>query len=271
MIPQAYITGWQQFAPWQHPDMVEQDLVVCRALTELYAHEEVSTHLAFRGGTALYKLCLVPAPRYSEDLDLVQVDAEPIGQTLDRVHAILDPWLGKPAYQARAHSFRLVYRFVSEAGNPLRLKVEINTREHVGDLHLVEMPFSVESRWFAGHAQITTFSLSELLGTKLRALYQRKKGRDLFDLDYALRNSDVQAEDIVSTFVRYISADGLRVSTSEFQANLDAKCSDVGFCRDTIPLLRPNITFDAQSAATAVAQSLIRLIDAAWEQLQSAY
>ena len=39
------------------------------------------------------------------------------------------------------------------------------------------------SRWFTGAAKVLTYDLDELLGTKLRALYQRKKGRDLFDLN----------------------------------------------------------------------------------------
>ncbi len=95
MIPTAYITEWQQTAPWSQPDMIEQDLIICRAIVELFSDQHLAQHLAFRGGTALYKLCLPPAARYSEDIDLVQVDAEPIGSTLDQVHAILDPMAWK--------------------------------------------------------------------------------------------------------------------------------------------------------------------------------
>ena len=84
------------------------------------------------------------------------MDAEPIGTTLDCIHGILDPWLGVPRYATRDHSFRLTYRFVSDAGTPLKLKVEINTR------------------WFTGAADITTFALPELLGTKLRASLSRR-------------------------------------------------------------------------------------------------
>ncbi|MGH2469017.1 MAG: nucleotidyl transferase AbiEii/AbiGii toxin family protein [Chloroflexota bacterium] len=40
----------------------------------------------------------------------------------------------------------------------------------------------MKSPWFTGSADVPTFALEELLGTKLRALYQRRKGRDLFDL-----------------------------------------------------------------------------------------
>ena len=245
--------------------MVEQDLIICRALLELFGDEHVAQHLAFRGATALYKLCLVPAARYSEDIDLVQVDAEPIGSTLDQVRAILDPWLGRPKYDARDQSFRLTYRFDSEAGTPLRLKVEINTREHIG--HLVRLPFSVSSRWFFGAADITTFSLPELLGTKLRALYQRRKGRDLFDLDYALRHSDVDHQEVAAMFVRYVSASGLRVSTSEFMANLEQKRGDRQFCQDIIPLLRTGIGYDVNEAVAMVSSTLLSRIDLAWNSL----
>ena len=40
----------------------------------------------------------------------------------------------------------------------------------------------MENSWFTGSAELTTYHFEELLGTKLRALYQRKKGRDLYDL-----------------------------------------------------------------------------------------
>jgi predicted nucleotidyltransferase component of viral defense system len=265
VIPAAYITEWQQTAPWSQPDMVEQDLIICRAMVELFSDGHIAQHLAFRGGTALYKLWLVPAARYSEDIDLVQVDAEPIGSTLDQVRAILDPWLGRPNYDARDKSFRLTYRFDSEAGTPLRLKVEMNTREHIGDL--LRLPFSVSSRWFSGAADITTFSLPELLGTKLRALYQRRKGRDLFDLDYALKHSDVAPVQVVAMFVRYVSASGLRISTSEFTGNLERKHGDRQFCQDIIPLLRTGIDYDVNEAAERVTNVLLPCIDPAWKEL----
>ncbi len=264
MIPAAYVTQWQQSAPWPQPDMVEQDLVISRALVELFGDEHIAKHLAFRGGTALYKLYLAPAARYSEDIDLVQIDAEPIGTTIGRVRAILDPWLQKPRYEARDQSFRLTYRFDSEAGTPLRLKVEVNTREHIG--YLSKVPFSVQNRWFNGAADITTFGLPELLGTKLRALYQRRKGRDLFDLDYALRTSDVDPEQVVEMFVKYVAASGLHISTADFLANLERKRGDRQFAEDIVPLLRAGIHYDVNSAAEEVARKLLLSIDAAWQR-----
>lgn len=78
MIPKSYITEWRNFVPWQTNEQVEQDLVICRALIEIFSDDFLRERLAFRGGTALHKLYLEPQPRYSEDIDLVQISSEPI-------------------------------------------------------------------------------------------------------------------------------------------------------------------------------------------------
>lgn len=83
------------FHPWTETEQVEQDLLICRALTEIYKDPYLASHLAFRGGTALHKLFLSPQPRYSEDIDLVQVKAEPIKETYDRIREALS-FLGEP-------------------------------------------------------------------------------------------------------------------------------------------------------------------------------
>lgn len=69
MIPRRYILEWKEFAPWPDDAQVEQDLVIERALVEIFSDEFLSEHLAFRGGTALHKLFLKPQVRYSEDID----------------------------------------------------------------------------------------------------------------------------------------------------------------------------------------------------------
>ena len=72
MIPRPYIAKWKDIAPWNSFVQVEQDLIISRTLIELFSNEYIRENLAFRGGTALHKLYLPPAPRYSEDIDLVQ-------------------------------------------------------------------------------------------------------------------------------------------------------------------------------------------------------
>jgi predicted nucleotidyltransferase component of viral defense system len=193
VIPRDYITEWRAHAPWVQDFQVEQDLVISRALAEIFAHPLLRSSLAFRGGTALYKLYITPPPRYSEDIDLVQVNAEPIGPVMDALRATLDPWLGKPQWKQTEGRVALNYRFGSEDTPPLRLrlKVEINSREHFALFERASVPFTVSSRWYTGSADISTYHFDELLGTKLRALYQRRKGRDLFDLAIALKNPGV--------------------------------------------------------------------------------
>ncbi|VGO12887.1 hypothetical protein PDESU_01441 [Pontiella desulfatans] len=90
MIPRAYITHWKQHAPWISDAQVEQDLVISRALVDIFSDELLADSLAFRGGTALHKLYFAPAPRYSEDIDLVQIRPEPIGAVIDRLREVLN-------------------------------------------------------------------------------------------------------------------------------------------------------------------------------------
>ena len=96
MIPKDHITAWRAHAPWRLDAQVEQDLVISRALVELFSAPAVANSLIFRGGTALYKIYLTPPARYSEDIDLVQVRPEPIGETIDLARSVLDSWLGEP-------------------------------------------------------------------------------------------------------------------------------------------------------------------------------
>jgi len=259
VIPFDFITEWRQSAPWVDDVQVEQDLIVSRALVEMFGREDVFRSVAFRGGTALFKLFLTPAMRYSEDIDLVQIDAGPIGRSLDAVRRTLDPWLGDPRRSFSKGNAVLVYRVRSEGSPslPIRLKVEINTREHFSILGFKEMEFKVESRWFTGGASIRTYELDELLGTKMRALYQRRKGRDLFDLWYAAVRASVDEDRIIECFNGYLKRSDLRVSRVEFEANLSGKLSDPRFLNDIAPLLAPGCQWDVDDAARYAREELL--------------
>ena len=224
MIPRDYVTEWRASAPWVQDFQVEQDLVISRALVALFSDGDLAATLAFRGGTALYKPFLRPAARYSEDIDLVQMRAGPIGAVMDKIRAALDPWLGRPQWKQTEGRVTLNYRFDSEDAPtiPLKLKVEINSREHFTVLGYQKVPFTIASRWFRGRADIPTYCLDELLGTKMRALYQRKKGRDLFDLWYAHQKGGVDPDKIVACFLRYMEAEGETISRAIFEQNLAA-------------------------------------------------
>ena len=259
MIPLDFITAWRTHAPWPQLSQVEQDLIICRALVELYSHPLLAENLAFRGGTALFKLHLSPA-RYSEDIDLVQMKSGPIGPVMDAVQEKINPWLGIPKRKQSEGRVTLTWRVESEEGLPLRLKVEINSREHFTVLGYQHFNFKLESRWHTGSASISTYGIEELLGTKLRALYQRKKGRDLFDLWHAAASVEVSPEAIVSCFLCYLEHEEHHVSRAEFEINLFEKLNDRRFLDDMSPLLSTGSSWDYQSAARYVLQVLAPLL-----------
>jgi predicted nucleotidyltransferase component of viral defense system len=259
MIPKDFITEWRQLFPWPMDSQVEQDLIISRALVVIFSMPELADALAFRGGTALHKLHIQPAGRYSEDIDLVQVRPEPIGPTLDQLRSVLDPWLGVPKREFSEGSAKLIYRMQSEdePSVPMRLKVEINTREHFSVKGLRRHHYRVNSRWYEGSAEITTFTLEELLGTKLRALYQRKKGRDLFDLWLCLRDHKVVAKEILVCFREYMKRGGNDITLSLFIENLATKMNDKRFTQDISPLLRPELHWNLTEAMNLVRQKLL--------------
>lgn len=262
LIPQADIVAWRSVAPWITDAQVEQDLILSRALVEVFSSEFLSGSVALRGGTALHKLYLAPARRYSEDIDLVQVTAGAIGPILDAVHDLMDGLLGRPRRDQAEDSVTLTYRTQSEMPPvmPLRLKIEVNTREHFDVLGLERFPFSVESRWFIGKCKVTTYGINELLATKLRALYQRKKGRDLFDLWLGITAGGAEPVTIVEAFRKYVKAEGSRICQKEFRANLAAKMKSRAFLGDIEALLRPGVGYDHRAAYEFVDRELIGLL-----------
>jgi len=259
LIPLDFISEWKWNVPWPKNDQVEQDLIICRALVEIFNHSLLAENLAFRGGTALFKLYLPPM-RYSEDIDLVQVRPGPIGPVMDALQEKLNSWLGKPRRKQSEGRNTLTYRMESEEGTPLRLKIEINSREHFTVFGYDTFKLDVQSRWFSGSASILTYQLDELLGTKVRALYQRSKGRDLFDLWFAFTSAPVQPERVVRCFLQYMAHEGHRVSRAELEKNLSEKLKDSKFVGDTGPLLIADSGFDFKAAATLLMNQLLPLI-----------
>ncbi|MDZ7683877.1 MAG: nucleotidyl transferase AbiEii/AbiGii toxin family protein [Gammaproteobacteria bacterium] len=237
---------------------VEQDLVISRALVEIYSNPDLKDRFAFRGGTALYKLHL-PAARYSEDIDLVQTSAETAGEAMSAIRDTLNPWLGEPRYKQTEGRITFRYRFNAEGEPPvpLNLKVEINTREHFSVEGFATLPFEVSSRWYSGACEITTYTLNELVGTKLRALYQRRKGRDLFDLALALEHPDIDPSKVLEIFKAYMGHGGHTVSRAQFEENLRDKLEDSTFMSDLTPLLAEGDEPDMRAMSELVTDKLL--------------
>ena len=259
MIKERCIREWNEFVPWKDMLMVEQDLIICRALVSIFRDDFLRENLAFRGGTALHKLFLQPQPRYSEDIDLVQIKPGPIKPIMFRLGEVLD-WLPNRNTQQKKHSNKLLFRMDSEIPpiQQIRLKVEINCFEHFNVLGLYEVPFRVENSWFTGESMLNTYHLEELVGTKVRALYQRKKGRDLFDLYMALNARELDVDKVLVCYYKYIEFVVERApSYKEFVQNLEQKMQDEEFLEDVTPLLRPEVVFDPKKAYQLVYEKLI--------------
>jgi predicted nucleotidyltransferase component of viral defense system len=262
MIPIAYIREWRNLVPWQETDMIEQDLVICKALVEIFNDPFLSENLAFRGGTAIHKLFLNPQPRYSEDIDLVQVKSMPIKETIVKLQLRL-AFLGVPDIRQKANNNTLVFKFHSESmpSTVLKLKVEINCREHFSVFGLNEMGFSVNSEWFTGSCTLKTYSIAELLGTKLRALYQRRKGRDLYDLHKALSSIEIDANQILECYRAYMKFSVSQPpSRKQYLRNMEEKILDDEFLGDTKALLRPDEKYHPNVAWEMLRKVLIENI-----------
>lgn len=259
MIPKADIVAWRQFAPWVNDAQVEQDLVISRALVAIFQNAFLAERLAFRGGTALHKLYFDIPRRHSEDIDLVQIISAPIGQVIDALQDTLNGFLGSPRRKQTEQSVTLIYRLESEGPPvvPMRLKVEINTREHFTVEGYQKQPFAVESRWFKGNCEITTYTLEELLATKLRALYQRRKGRDLFDLWLGITEGRADAGRLIHIFKQYMKNEGQTVDSMNYENNLQEKMKHRGFLTDLNPLLPTNEVYDVQKAYNLVMKCII--------------
>lgn len=259
MISQTAITEWSEFVSWRDEVQVEQDLIICKALVEIYKDDFLAKNLAFRGGTALHKLYLHPQPRYSEDIDLVQVEARPIKETYDHLRDAL-AFLGEPKVKQKKHNNTLIFRLQSSGvpSLPIPLKIEINCKEHFSVLPMVKEHFEVKSQWYEGNAELLTYQLDELVGTKLRALYQRRKGRDLYDLYKVLTTANVNVDNVIQCYREYMAFVVDHSPTyKEYVLNMEDKMQDDEFLGDTKNLLRSGDTFNPSQGYEIVKSILI--------------
>lgn len=241
MIPQMNIVSWSRNAPWPEDRQVEQDLVICRVLVEIFNDDFLKKQLRFRGGTALNKLHFSKPYRYSEDIDLTRTTEGPVGPILDRLRAVLEPWMGHAHYDLGEIGPRLTFTMKAEDENatqPIRVKVEIATRERTAYDGEKSQPLDVKNPWFTGKADVITFSCEEILATKLRALLQRDKGRDLVDLaQSAAQFKGLDTARVVTLFSKYLEAGGQSISRAEAEQRMWEKLENPSFLADVHPLL----------------------------------
>lgn len=260
MIPRAYLQEWSAKVPWPDLRQVEQDLIICRALCDLFSSPNLKDKIAFRGGTAINKLLFRRPLRYSEDIDLVQVRPEGIGPTIDAMREAL-VWLGDCNRNRARHSTHLTFRFEPESdpGTTLNLKVEVNTREHVNLLGLKTYALELVNGWHQAKAEIVSFEPEELFGTKLRALLQRRRGRDLFDLDEGLKQLGLDSNKVIGCLEHYLKLEGHGISRADAEQRMLRKLGG-SLTEDVDPLLPAGVRFSQDDAIEAFGRVWSRLI-----------
>ena len=260
MIPTAFLQAWSVKAPWPDLRHVEQDLIISRALCDLFNSPSLKDKIAIRGGTAIHKLLFKQPLRYSEDIDLVQVRAEPIGATVDAIREALS-WLGRCQREQAGHSMHLIFKFTPEgdAQATLKLKVEINTREHTNLLGIKRYPFALENDWYQGSTAIGSFEPEELFGTKLRALLQRRASRDLFDLHQGLEQLTLIPEKVIACLDHYLTLEGKPITRAMAEQRMLEKLTR-SLTEDITPLLPAGIHFQEADAIHAFERVWIVLI-----------
>ncbi len=273
------VLAHQASVAWPQLHQVEQDLLLSLAMNAIFEDKFLHGQVAMRGGTVLHKVHLAPAARYSEDIDLVVVGDRPddhIERAIKRVLRLLFGREKSSAWETLrlavrnatkpSRILRCIYKIdcVSNPGQQLTVEVETNVTERTPKFELPAMPFAFQHRGREINTSIISYQINEMLGTKMRALFQRKKGRDLFDLYWALTArsvTPVSAAEMVDAFMHYMRDEDTYVPRSEFQAHLHECLADkVGFCGDIRPLLRAQVAYDPQQAGRYVEQHVISLL-----------
>ena len=121
--------------------------------------------------------------------------------------------------------------------------------------------FSVNTGWFKGSCNISTYHLEEMIGTKIRALYQRRKGRDLYDLYKALTLANLNIEQVLTCYHEYMKFVVDNPPTQkQYLQNMELKMKDNEFLGDTKVLLRPDESYYSEKAWETIKKELITLI-----------
>ncbi len=276
-ITRQDILAHQAVVPWAAQYQVEQDLLLCRAMIALFDDAFLSSQIAMRGGTLLHKVHLAPPARYSEDIDLVVVGTRPAEHIRRAIRRVLTEVLGAPKASVwdtlklairntvkPSRVLRMTYstRSIIESGRTLDIVVEANVTERKPHRAVVEMPFSFPFRDQPVQTRLKGYDIHEMLGTKMRAMFQRKRGRDLFDLYWALTKSPgpVDPSAIIASFQHYLAQERTKAGRAEFVEILVAHLRDRGFCSDMEPLLRNGIHYDPQAAGRYVITHLLSLL-----------
>lgn len=256
MIPNNSITEWGTHAPWATRTQIEQDLLLSRLMIEISNNDYLGKDLIFRGGTCLHKLHLPMPYRYSEDLDYVRENRDGIKSTFTELERIASN-IGFESSTEVNKIPKFFMRTTASDGSKIKIKIEINAHEKTFAHPRIRLKHTVASNWFSGSADILTFQVEEMVATKIRALYQRSKGRDLFDLWLALNVLNLNPTEIVSSFTCYNPG----FTSMQSIANLREKLKKVDFRQDlSLMLVEWPVDYEIDQAAEEIIEKILSRI-----------
>jgi predicted nucleotidyltransferase component of viral defense system len=193
------------------PDVVEKDYVLGWALAGIFHDEALAPKWIFKGGTCLKK-CFLETYRFSEDLDFTLTDEAQldrdflierftkIGQWLYDATGIEFPveLLRFDVYDnargGRAGQGRISYRGPLVRGGDLpRIRLDLTADEMVVRSPVprpVGHPYSDAP---ADGIRARCYAFEEVFGEKVRALAERSRPRDLYDVINLFRNGEFTA------------------------------------------------------------------------------
>lgn len=117
-------------------------------------------------------------------------------------------------------------------------------------------PFELDNRWHSAKTTVFSFEPEELFGTKLRALLQRRKNRDLFDLYIGLKQLPLDTSKLIACFEHYLALEGRPMTRANAEQRMLEKLSR-SLTEDISPLLPAGVQFDESTADAIVVLPLL--------------
>jgi predicted nucleotidyltransferase component of viral defense system len=206
-------------------DVVEKDYVLGWLLWGIGTSESLRDSWVFKGGTCLKK-CYIETYRFSEDLDFTVLPGGPISaenvlplisEAMANVHEAsgIDFSVQEPRVRLRpgGHTAegRVYYRGPRGAPAPARIKLDLSAEEILARAPVLRPIAHAYPDEFPAPAQVRCYSFEELFAEKIRAMGERSRPRDLYDIVNLFRREDLRLEQelIRSTLERKCESKGI--------------------------------------------------------------
>lgn len=230
MIPQEALSHWDDVVPWDDNRLVEQDLALTRLILDIANHPILLNKLSLKGGTCLHKLWLPEPWRYSEDLDYNRIVASNPLEIINSLKEIaFDTGFKDTIFKQNKLFMHLWLIDALDDGQEFRVKIDIQ-REIKSDSSAYQYrQFAIDNPWCSKQASVRSNTAEDIVASKVLALFQRSRPRDLFDMWAAIKAGIVTYVDVASRFASYRPDNPERWNTSKAARSLMAKLSDPSY------------------------------------------